>query len=554
MVRTDNDEELNVLKVAMAQINSTVGDIRKNSQKIRKFINKAKALECDIVIFPELALLGYPPQDLLIQTDIVEKSTDALKQLHKDTKNIVAVVGFVERVKEKLFNAAAIINDGNLIEVVHKRKLPTYDVFDEARYFTPSDEVNPISIRTHNESVCLGVEICEDLWDDNLNGNVTKELVQKGAELIIVINASPYYVGKMQERLSLLQLHAKRYHLPIFYVNLVGGQDELVFDGHSFAVYKNGQLIALAHHFKEDLVITDLNSRERAPPQIESPSFYKDEEMFHALVLGVKDYFVKTNFTTAVIGLSGGIDSSLTAAIAKEALGEKNVLGVSMPSRYTSQHSKTDAEKLAINLGIRYRAIPIQEIFQTFETTLSTIFSNLERDVTEENIQARIRGIILMAIANKFNSLVLGTGNKTELALGYCTLYGDMAAGLMAISDVSKKEVYNLARYYNKRYRTEAIPKNCFTKVPTAELREKQVDPFDYDVVSPLVDEIVENRRSKNELIRIGYDPELVTDILKRVRAAEFKRRQAAPGIKITRKSFGIGWKMPIANKYIIYE
>ncbi|WP_455365080.1 nitrilase-related carbon-nitrogen hydrolase, partial [[Eubacterium] cellulosolvens] len=351
MVRTDVDEEFSVLKVAMAQINSTVGDLANNSQKIRIFIEKAKALKCDIVIFPELALLGYPPQDLLIQTDIVEKSTEILKQLYKETKNIVAVVGFVERVKEKLFNAAAIINDGNLIEVVQKTKLPTYDVFDEARYFTPSDKVNPISIRTHNESVCLGVEICEDLWDDNPNGNVTKELAEKGAELIVAINASPYYVGKTQERLSLLQLYAKRYCLPIFYVNLVGGQDELVFDGHSFAVDKNGQLIVLAHHFKEDLVVADLNLREGTAPPIEPPPFHKDEEMFHALVLGVKDYFAKTNFTTAVIGLSGGIDSSLTAAIAKEALGEKNVLGVSMPSRYSSQHSKTDAEKLAINLG-----------------------------------------------------------------------------------------------------------------------------------------------------------------------------------------------------------
>jgi len=534
----------------MAQINSTVGDLAGNREKIRAFIDRAKQAGSDIVIFPELALVGYPPQDLLTQTDIVDESARALQGLYRDTEGIVAAIGFVEKDGDTLYNSAAILQDGEMRAVVRKTNLPTYDVFDEACYFTPAKEAKPVKLIVQDKPLAIGFEICEDLWNGHYRRDVTDILAMKGAQLIITLNASPYYVGKTQDRIELLRTRAQRCHLPIFYTNLVGGQDELVFDGHSFAVGVDGSLIALGAHFQEDLVVTDLDLGKGTAPPVVPPPFRRVEEMFNALALGVRDYFAKTGFRKAVIGLSGGIDSSVVAAIAKEALGAENVLGVSMPSRYSSEHSKTDAETLAHNLGIGYTVVLIEEVFSAFEKSLAESFQGLARDVTEENIQARIRGVILMALSNKFGYLVLGTGNKTELALGYCTLYGDMAAGLGALSDVSKKEVYELARHYNNKEGRTIIPETCFTKPPTAELKEGQVDPFDYAVVSPLVDEIVENRRTGKELVALGYDPALVADILRKVRSAEYKRRQAAPGIKITRKAFGIGWKMPIVNKY----
>ncbi len=376
------------------------------------------------------------------------------------------------------------------------------------------------------------------------------ELAREGAQLIININASPFYAGKRVLREKILRSKATALKRPLFYVNMVGGQDELVFDGESLAIDSQGELIGVGRRFKEDLIVVDLKTESGTAAAVLPPPYDKDDAIFSALVLGVRDYFRKTGFKKAVIGLSGGIDSSLTAAIGVEALGPKNVVGTYMPSRYSSDHSRRDAEALSRNLGITYLVIPIDEIFGAYEKTLEQPFEGLPTDVTEENVQARIRGNILMAISNKFGYLVLTTGNKTELALGYCTLYGDMSGGLAVIGDVSKSEVYALAEYYNRRRGFEAIPKSSILKIPSAELKPDQYDPFDYNTVSPLVDEIIENRRSFKELTEMGYGAKLVDDILSRVRSAEYKRWQAAPAIKISRKAFGIGWRMPIVNHF----
>lgn len=542
------------MKIAMAQINPAVGDLEGNVEKIRHYIRKAKRKEAELVAFPELAITGYPPQDLLYENGFVQENKASLEKIIQESENITTVVGFVDFDPSKKgsdgteikYNAGAVIKDVKLIGVQYKTLLPTYDVFDEDRYFTPAVEHNVFDIG----GARLGVEICEDLWDEGYKTKVTKILAEKGADLILNLSASPFHAGKRFERQNLLRRQAKKNKIPIFYVNAVGGQDELVFDGQSLAVDKTGELIAIGKQFEEDLVVSDVNLKTKLGKKAEVPKYNREEECFNALVLGVRDYFRKTSFKKAVIGLSGGIDSSLTAVIVTEALGKENVVGVSMPSRYSSQHSKDDAKQLAQNLGIKYKVIPIEKAFTAFEEILAEEFLGLKRDVTEENIQARIRGAILMALSNKFGYLVVSTGNKTELALGYCTLYGDMCGGLAAISDVSKSEVYRLAKYMNKKAGRSVIPKSSIDKIPSAELKEGQFDPFDYEVISPLVDEIIENRRGKQELIQMGYKREDVEDVMKRLRSAEFKRRQAAPGIKITPKAFGIGRKMPIVNKY----
>jgi NAD+ synthase (glutamine-hydrolysing) len=400
----------------------------------------------------------------------------------------------------------------------------------------------------------IGASICEDIWDEELGYEVkvVDSLVAHGAHIIANLNASPFHDQIRDVRLRILKRKATRLGCAIFYVNLVGGQDELVFDGQSLAVDRNGHLIGIGKQFEEDLVIVDLNGTGTGQREAAAPQYNRDGEMYNALVLGVRDYFRKTGFKRALIGLSGGIDSSLVAVIAASALGNENVTGVSMPSRFSSNHSKSDAKELAENLGIEYLTIPIERIFETSEQELKPFFRSKPRDVAEENLQARIRGNILMTLSNKFGGLVLSTGNKTELALGYATLYGDMSGGLEVIGDVSKMEVYALARYYNKMRGHAAIPENCFSKIPSAELRPDQFDPFDYSVVSPLVDEMIENRLSKTELVQKGYPAQVVEDTLRRIRGAEYKRRQAAPVIKITKKAFGLGWKMPIVNKFTI--
>jgi NAD+ synthase (glutamine-hydrolysing) len=555
-----------MLKVAMAQINSIVGDLEGNITKIQRFLADAKRCGAGLVVFPELAVTGYPPQDLLLENGFVEKNKKALEEMIRgNSVDVVGVVGFVDYRGKDLFNAAAVFNKNKLVGIVHKTLLPTYDVFDEDRYFKPAKEedVAPVLVTVDGKTVKLGVEICEDLWDKKYDVKVTELLASRGADVIVNISASPFLVGKTLERGRLLKEKSAENGVPVFYVNLVGGQDELVFDGNSMAVDKSGDLIAVGKQFEEDLVITDVDLKEGTAEEVEAPPHDKIQEMFGAIVLGIRDYFRKSGFERAAVGLSGGIDSSVTACIAVEALGKENVVGVSMPSKYSSDHSKADAEQLAENLGICFVRAGIQDVVDSYHRTLEEPLMQI-RDhfgvkmdaddcVADENIQPRARGNILMDISNRLKDLkilVLNTGNKTEIALGYCTLYGDMAGGIGALGDVSKLEVYKLAHYINKKADKQVIPQNVLEKQPSPELKECQFDPFDFDVVSPLVDEIIENRRSKQDLIEMGYPKEAVEDTYRRVRNSEYKRRQATPCIKITPKAFGIGWKMPITNKY----
>jgi len=549
-------------RIAMAQINSTVGDLKGNAQLILEYARKAAEAKADLVAFPEMAITGYPPLDLLPpretrppggtrkpeQEDFVRLNKQYVYDLAKELTAITAVVGFVDYDNVNLFNAAAVISGGRVVSIVHKTLLPTYDVFDEHRYFTPALVNKPVSVEVGGHEVVLGTSVCEDIWDEEVGYGVkvVDALAQHGARLVVNINASPFHQGIRDTRLRILRRKAEALHVPICYVNLVGGQDELVFDGESLAVDADGRLIGLGKQFQEDLVIVDLDQHGR---EIPAPRAEPEREMFDALVLGVHDYFRKTGFGHAFIGLSGGIDSSLVAVIAADALGKGNVTGVSMPSRYSSDHSKSDAYILATNLGIEFLTVSIEPIFTAYLEQLKQPFRGRAADVAEENIQSRIRGTLLMALSNKFGGLVLATGNKTELALGYATLYGDMSGGLEVIGDVSKTEVYALARYYNHKENRSVIPEGCFTKIPSAELKPDQFDPFDYAIVSPLADDIIENRLSRQELIAKGYDPKVVDDSLRRARLAEYKRRQAAPAIKITKKAFGLGWKMPIVNK-----
>jgi len=556
------------IRVAMAQINPTMGDLAGNTKLILEYANKAAEAKADIVAFPEMAITGYPPLDLLPPREVrppagnrrpdqeafVRLNKQHLLELTKQLPPIAAFVGFVDYDDTHLYNAAAIIQPPAVVSIIHKTLLPTYDVFDELRYFTPAQTNLPTKIKLRGEEVVVGTSVCEDIWDEEIGYGVgvVDALCERGAEIIVNLNASPFHSKIMEIRLRILRRKAQRLKKPIFYVNMVGGQDELVFDGQSLAVDANARLVAIGKQFEEDLVIADLNLPDGEAPggEIAEPVYNREAEMFNALVLGVGDYFRKTGFKRALVGLSGGIDSSLVAAIAARALGKQNVTGVSMPSRYSSEHSKEDAKALAKNLGISFLTILIEPVVSAYEEQLQPNFQNRPTDVAEENVQSRIRGNILMALSNKFGELVLATGNKTELALGYATLYGDMSGGLEVIGDVSKTEVYALAKHYNKIFGA-AIPENCFNKVPSAELKPDQFDPFDYSIVSPLVDDVVENRLCANELMKKGYNKDLVDDVLKRIRNAEYKRRQAPPTIKITKKAFGLGWKMPIVNKFV---
>jgi NAD+ synthase (glutamine-hydrolysing) len=511
-----------------------------------------------------MAITGYPPLDLLpprevrppfgirtpSQEEFVRLNKRYLLDLAKEVDQITAIIGFVDYDAANLFNAAAVISERQVKSIIYKTLLPTYDVFDEQRYFTPALINSPVKVDLAGHEVVLGTSVCEDIWDEAVGYGVkvVDSLAEHGAQLLVNINASPFHNGIRDTRLRILREKTKRLGVPIFYVNLVGGQDELVFDGESLAVDGKGRLVGKGRQFEEDLIIVDIDSgNENAEITISVPK--PEQEIFNALVLGVRDYFRKTGFQRAYVGLSGGIDSSLVAAIAKEALGKENVTGVSMPSRYSSDHSKNDARRLADNLGIQFLTITVEPIFATYLEQLKQPFKGRPPDVAEENLQSRIRGSLLMALSNKFGGLVLATGNKTELALGYATLYGDMSGGLEVIGDVSKMEVYALCRYYNEMANRPVIPESCFTKIPSAELKPDQFDPFDYAKVSPLADDIIENRLSRTELLRKGYDERIVDDCLRRVRFAEYKRRQAAPAIKITKKAFGLGWKMPIVNK-----
>lgn len=549
----------------MAQVNCTVGDLKGNIEKIKRFTEEAKKRKVDCVFFPELTVTGYPPQDLLLEKDFVVANKEILEQTVANFDGISGVIGFVDYDKKDIFNAAAVFVENTVIKTVHKTLLPTYDVFDEDRYFKSAKEndIKPIKVEINGREISLGLEICEDLWDDAYKIKVTELLAKRGADIIVNISASPFYAGKRFEREELLKKNAKEYAIPIFYVNLVGGQDELVFDGQSMGFNESGQLIALGKQFEEDIITLEVEKNHAKSQVIEFPEYIRETEMFNGLVLGIRDYFRKSGFKKAVVGMSGGIDSSLSACVATEALGSENVIGISMPSIFSSDHSKTDAQKLAENLDILFIQFGIQEIIDTYRITLSEPLQQIrehfkikpEEDdpVADENLQPRARGNCLMDIANRLKSLgilVINTGNKTELALGYCTLYGDMTGGIGALGDVSKLEVYKIAKFVNIKAKKEIIPQDVFVKKPSPELKEDQFDPFDFSIVSPLVDEIVENRRSVKELLNLGYPRGIVEDTYRRIRNSEYKRRQAVPCIKITRKAFGIGRKMPIVNKY----
>jgi NAD+ synthase (glutamine-hydrolysing) len=540
------------MKLALAQINTTVGDINGNRDRIFNAMEKAEAMGADIAVFPELGLTGYPPRDLLGLHGFVESNLRALLEIAAHTDQLGVVVGFVDRNRKKegrdFHNAAAFLADGKVQAVIHKTLLPTYDVFDEDRYFEPSGQVQLVNFRGHT----LGISICEDAWNSEdfwskplYSTDPLRNQVEQGANLLINISASPFEMEKPKFRLQMLQDHVRKHRIPLVYVNLVGGNDDLLFDGNSLALGKNGNVIAQGKSFAEDLLLIDSNSTD--------DHGYSEGEtlqnLFQALVMGTRDYANKCRFKSAVLGLSGGIDSSIVACIAAEALGPQHVVGVSMPSMYSAQESFDDARLLAKNLGIRFETIPIRPLFHQFEESLAPVFSGRPQDETEENLQARIRGTILMALSNKFGHLVLGTGNKSELGAGYCTLYGDMVGGLAVISDVPKTMIYRLAAYINRRQ--EIIPRNTIVRPPTAELRPNQTDQDslpEYEILDGILQLRVEEQMSVEEIVTRGYERQTVEKVIRLIHANEYKRRQAATGLKVTTRAFGTGRRMPIAS------
>lgn len=540
------------IKIALAQINVVVGDLSGNARKIRETMTAAERQAADIVLFPEMALCAYPPQDLLLDKAFLSRCRETLEQLAKATGETLALVGTVYEEAGKIYNAIAVLQHGKVLDIVRKSNLPTYDVFDELRYFSPGSDPRPVKVSLHGKSCLLGIEICEDLWDKHYEVKVSELLAERGADIILNASASPFCRGKFRERLELVREKVAKTGLPFVYVNLVGGQDELIFDGNSIALDKEGKIAAHAAAFREDLVYCSFHAGI-AKEQLPEANADENGELRAALTLGIRDYFVKSGFRDAVIGMSGGIDSALVAALAVEALGAEHVYGYAMPSKFSSNHSLEDAEACSRNLGMHYDVLPITELYSQFLETLKKPFAGTSFGLAEENLQARIRGTILMSIANKKNALLLTTGNKTELALGYCTLYGDMCGALAPISDLNKPEVYRLARYLNESYQYPVIPENSISKRPSAELAEDQYDPFDYDITAPLVDDILYRHSDIEALMRESGDPELVGRIYELIRMNEYKRRQSAPGLKCSAKAFGSGRKMPLVNHFKLH-
>jgi NAD+ synthase (glutamine-hydrolysing) len=585
------------VKVALAQIDTTVGAFAENSAAIVQRARQAAGAGVQLVLFPELTLCGYPPKDLLALREFVQRQLAALDQLAADPifSRVPALVGFAEPHRGEgagLFNACALLRDGKIAAVARKSLLPTYDVFDEARYFDPSPEVTVVEVA----GVRVGLSICEDLWNDKLFWQKPRyvrdpieELARQGAQVLVNLSASPYALGKTQVRRDMAAASARRHGMPIALCNLVGGNDSLVFDGHSIAVAAGGEILVEAPGFEEGLVFADLSPKPlpagspRGTPPLgrEKPdssrrtdhvvapkhdlgalavvSAYELDlsdagcaELAAALTLGIRDYARKTGFRTAVLGLSGGVDSALTAVLAARALGPGNVTAIAMPSRYTASMSNEDAAVLAERLGIQFHTIPIEQIFKSYLSALEPIFRGRKPDVTEENLQARIRGTLLMAYSNKTGALLLSTGNKSELATGFSTLYGDMAGGLAPIGDLSKTAVYALSRWLNRQGR-EVIPERILTRPPTAELRENQTDQDTlppYDDLDRVLRGHVEEHLGVGELTERGIPEDLARRVLKLVVQSEYKRRQAAPVLRVTARAFGEGWRFPIAHGY----
>jgi NAD+ synthase (glutamine-hydrolysing) len=572
------------LRLGMAQINTTVGDFKGNVKKIVSAIAEARSLGVDLLTFPELAICGYPPEDLLFKPQFIEENLKSLEQVRKHSAGLTIVVGFVDA-QTDIYNAAAIIHDGKLAGVYHKIYLPNYGVFDEDRYFQAGREC-PVYIIA---GVGVGINICEDIWYEA--GPATAQAFA-GAEVVINISASPYYFGKGDFRERMLSTRAADNEAIVAYNNLVGGQDELVFDGNSVVMSEKGQLIARGKQFEEDLIVADLDVEAVFRTRLHDPRWRKGTlllreqrwqspkivvsealsegtkpplaprqipvrtlpaEIYDALVLGTRDYVRKNGFKQVVIGLSGGIDSSLVATIAVDALGTKNVIAVSMPSRYSSEGSRTDAGLLAKNLGIKLLTIPIEKPFQAYLDTLAEVFTGTQPDVTEENIQARIRGNILMALSNKFGWLVLTTGNKSEMATGFTTLYGDMAGGFAVIKDVPKTMEYELAKYRNSVASFELIPVSVLDKAPSPELKpgQKTTDTLPpYPRLDPVLAAYVEEDKSIEQIVALGFDDEMVKRVARMVDKNEYKRRQSPPGVKITARAFGRDRRLPITNRF----
>jgi NAD+ synthase (glutamine-hydrolysing) len=575
---------MRTLRIGLCQINTTVGDIEGNTKKILDYIARGKKMGADLLIFPEMAVTGYPPEDLLLMPKFIDANLKAIRRIAKSTSSMTAVVGFVNKDGD-IFNSAALLHNGKLVDAYSKIYLPNYGVFDEDRYFHVGKENFIFTLK----STPIGVSICEDLWYPG--DPIRTQTLYGRAELIINISSSPYHTGKVAFREKMISTRASDNLAIVAYCNLVGGQDELVFDGGSMIFDQTGELIVRGKQFEEDLVMADLNTeavfrmrlhdprirRERLsdeerglrkielsnqarsakrkpiPPGRDPKPLNRLDEIYAALVLGTGDYIRKNGFQTVLIGLSGGIDSALTAAIAVDALGKKGVVGVAMPSPYSSGGSIEDSELLARNLGIRLIRIPITEIFQAYLKTLSSPFKGLRPDVTEENIQARIRGNILMALSNKLGWLVLTTGNKSEMSVGYCTLYGDMAGGYAVLKDVPKTLVYELAKFRNKKEGKSIIPRRVFTKPPSAELRPDQKDEDSlppYSVLDPILQAYVEEDKGVEEIAKMGFKESLIKKVINMVDQNEYKRRQSPPGVKITHRALGKDRRLPVTNKY----
>jgi len=553
------------MRIALAQINSTVGDLTGNAEKIASFAKRAEVYAAEVVVFPELAITGYPPEDLLLKPRFIADNIEFLQRIKKRIGNIIAIIGFVDKVKKDIFNSAAVIYQGKILGIYHKIHLPNYGVFDEKRYFKAGKGFSQYRVGGDR----FGVLICEDVWEKE----PVHILNQAGTQIIFNLNASPYHLGKLHAREEILKKRAKENKVCIGYVNLVGGQDELIFDGRSMIVDQKGKILCQAKAFEEDLLLCDLNPspkicRKRvkgiviarrateSPPQVKAvkaKTLSQEEEVYSALKLGLGDYVRKNHFKKVVIGLSGGIDSALTAAIAVDALGKENVAGIFMPSQFSSQESLEDSSRLAKNLGIEFKIISIEELFESYKKVLAPVFNNLPVDVAEENIQARIRGNLLMATSNKFGWLVLTTGNKSEYSCGYATLYGDMAGGFAVIKDVPKTLIFALAKYRNRISEKEVIPHRIITKEPTAELRPNQKDTDSlppYNVLDRIITAYVEKHQSGEVITKKLSIPDTVTKVIRLIDRSEYKRRQAPPGIKITPLAFGKDWRMPITNGY----
>jgi NAD+ synthase (glutamine-hydrolysing) len=568
------------VRVGLAQVNPTVGAIEANARLVVDWMGRARSAGCDLVAFPELTLTGYPPEDLLFKPAFIEANLRALADVTKQSKGLTAVLGYVDK-RDDIFNAAAVLHDGTHAGTYHKQYLPNYGVFDENRYFQSGTE-SPIFVMG---DVAMAANICEDIWYPT--GPTTRQALA-GAELIVTINASPYHVGKAQFREKMLATRASDDLVCLAFVNTVGGQDELVFDGHSFVFNEKGECVARGRAFEEDLVITDidldqvfrarlhdsrrrkeklqadastrrislpaLTPREKAKlPVHEVEALEPVEEIYRALVLGTRDYVTKNGFKHVVIGLSGGIDSSIVAAVAVDALGAANVTGVTMPSPFSSSGTRNDAVRLAKNLGIDLLRVPITSVLKAYKRVLAGAFKGLKEDVTEENLQARIRGNYLMALSNKFGWLVLNTGNKSEIAVGYTTLYGDMAGGFAVIKDCPKMLVYKLSEHANVRAGREIIPKSVFTRPPSAELRPGQTDQDSlpsYEMLDAILECYVEGDLSVADIVARGFDAATVKRVIAMVDRNEYKRRQGAIGIKITPRAFGKDWRLPIVNKF----